>query len=167
MTLEQIEALMLNATLYRPMHISHMSIEHEVVKELCVLAKRGLETRRPTHRHMTHEEVEIPAWEFLNDSTQNNINKGWTVVDDLQAPDMCAGTARQSLCTKGTNTMTEEELRKIVQEEIRKAMAPVRAPWPPPSLLCWSSCDTPTTCCIKGCRDNAESPSGQIYRGKK
>jgi hypothetical protein len=43
-TLEQIEALMLNAPLYKPLHISHLTVEHEVIKELCTLAKRGLAT---------------------------------------------------------------------------------------------------------------------------
>ena len=43
-TLEQIEALMLNATLYKPLHISHLTVEHEVIKDLCTLAKRRLAT---------------------------------------------------------------------------------------------------------------------------
>ena len=43
-TLEQIEALMLNATLYKPLHISHLTVEHEVIKDLCTLAKSRLAT---------------------------------------------------------------------------------------------------------------------------
>ena len=71
-TLAQIEALLLNATLYKPLHISHLTVEHEVIKDLCTLAKERLATP-PNTMTLTNDELEALAKRLEDVQPHENV----------------------------------------------------------------------------------------------